>query len=242
MRWLEAVEEVARAAAFREARQRTGTVEVDAEPVFSYRWEHVQQVVKNAEWLLSKTEADPDIVLAACWLHDVKKGEENHARRGADFARSFLPSTGFPRAKIESVAAAIEQHEGLWRADPDWEEDGGLPFRAAPPIEPIEAAVVWDADKLSKMGPVSLLHFLPLQILEQQQTGRRLTTEAIIERNREWLDTVAPRMLASFNTLAAQQKALQLHSAFEIFWQAAEESIRPGAAFHDLPEPLATKA
>jgi hypothetical protein len=235
MGWLEAVEEVAREAALREARQRTISPGAGAEPVFSYRWEHVQQVVLNAGWLLSETEADPDIVLAACWLHDVKKGEEKHAQRGADFARSFLPSTGFPREKIERVADAIEQHEGLWRADRDWAEESGLPFRAAPPIEPVEAAVVWDADKLSKMGPVSLLHFLPLQILEQQQTGRRLTTEAIIERNREWLDTVAPRMLASFNILAAQQKALRLHSAFEIFWQAAEETIRPSASPHHLP-------
>jgi hypothetical protein len=236
MEWLEAVEEVAREAAFREARQRQGTPDAGGEPVYSYRWEHVQQVAKNAGWLLANTEADPDIVLAACWLHDVKKGEENHARRGADFARSFLPVTDFPRKKIERVADAIEQHEGLWRAASDWEEEAALPFRAAPPIEPIEAAVVWDADKLSKMGPISLLHFLPSQILEQQRKGRQLTTEAIIERNREWLDTVAPRMLASFNTVVAQQRALHLHAAFEVFWQAAEETIHLVGQPHHLPE------
>jgi hypothetical protein len=195
-------------------------------PPFAYRWEHIRQVVRNGLWLLEHLPADHDVVLAACWLHDVKKGEREHAQAGADFARAFLPTVGFPVAKIEGVANAIGQHEGLWRASKEWERDQNLPFRPAPPIEPIEAAILWDADKLAKVGPIAFIHFLPGYIRGREERGEAATTEAILTRNRDWLETITPRTIASFNTVAAQRRAMQLHAAHELFWRTAEEAVR----------------
>src|SRR5690606_14553585 len=127
---------------------------------FSYRWEHVQQVVRNGLWLARQYEgADADVVLAACWLHDAKKAEKNHAARGAELALTLLAELDFPQQKAGRVAEAIGLHEGLYRPAADWSEASGEPFRAAPPLRPLEAAILWDADKLAKVGPISHFHF-----------------------------------------------------------------------------------
>ncbi len=224
--WLEACRAVAREAALREDRARAGVADGARLPAFAYRWEHVQQVAANGRWLLTQVEADAEVVLAACWLHDVRKEEPEHARRGAEFARAFLPESDFPPHKIEAVADAIAQHEGLMRPAAEWSKEAGEPFRPAPPLRPIEAGLLWDADKLSKVGPLAFLHYLPAHLLDLHARGEATTTDALIARNRRWLDTLAPRLIASFNTVAAQRKAMQLHAATESFWASAEQAVR----------------
>ncbi len=222
--WLEACQRVAHEAALAEARDRAGWAADDPRvPPFVYRWEHVRQVARNARWLLGQVAADDEVLLAASWLHDARKQERQHAARGAEFARDFLPTTDFPAHKIEAVAGAIAQHEGLWRAAEGWQESE--PFRPAPPLQPIEAALLWDADKLSKMGPISLLHVLPYEVGQHARKQTTLTTETLLQRNRRWMDTMAPRLLASFNTLAAQRRGLRLYAALELFWLTAEEEL-----------------
>lgn len=222
--WEDAAREVARKAALEEDRRRMGWEATEQRmPPFAYRWEHVQQVVGYGRWLLSQVEADADIVIAACWLHDVKKLEPNHAQRGAAFARTFLAKIDFPAEKIESVAFAIEQHEGVFRpAKTKWNKK--QPFRPAPPLEPIETGLLWDADKLSKIGPIALLHSYSANLLSLQKAGKSITTKQIMQKNRQWLKTV-PTIIASFNTLVAQQKAIQLHAVYELFWQSAEQTL-----------------
>ena len=46
-------------------------------PLFAYRWEHVQAVVRLANRLAERTGADREIVEAAAWLHDVGKGSHS---------------------------------------------------------------------------------------------------------------------------------------------------------------------
>ena len=106
----------------------------------AYRWEHVRQVVGLALRIGSRVDADFEVLLAAAWLHDIAKGQPDHAAAGAAEARSFLATTDFPTQKVDAVVAAIAQHEGLTRPV------------GAPPLEPLEAAVLWDADKVSKLG------------------------------------------------------------------------------------------
>ncbi|MGB0384612.1 MAG: HD domain-containing protein [Ardenticatenaceae bacterium] len=223
--WTEAVRGAAQEAALAEDRRRMGWDVADQRmPPFAYRWEHVQQVVRNAHWLLSQVEADRDVVIAGCWLHDVKKAEPNHAKRGAQFARTFLANTDFPAQKIESVARAIELHAGLWRpAEKNWDKQ--QPFRPAAPLTPIETALVWDADKLSKIGPIALLHWLPAQLFDLQTRQQSITTEQLIMQNKKRLDTLMPRIIASFNTLAAQRKAIELHAAYKLFWQTGQNAL-----------------
>ncbi|MGH2544376.1 MAG: HD domain-containing protein [Ardenticatenaceae bacterium] len=228
--WLAACRTVAHDAALAEERERMGwMVHEDREPPLCYRWEHVRRVVGNARWLLAQLPADQEVVIAAAWLHDVKKGAKDHGALGAEFAREFLPTTDFPPDRIEAAADAIMKHVGLFRPANDWSESEGAPFRPAPPLQPIEAAIVWDADKLSKVGPVGLVHFMFFELAALQRRGESMTTEAFHEPNRRWLDTVAPRILMSFNTIAAQRKAFQLHAAYESFWLAEDEALRLGS-------------
>src|SRR5690606_7903429 len=125
-----------------ELRGRLGTERVS----FNYRWEHVTTVVTLALRLAELTGADAEIVEAAAWLHDVCKYTDGsrHPIAGADFARTFLPTTDFPPDKVEAVAAAIADHMGLWRDEP---------------LAVLEAQVLWDADKLAKIGLTAVFHW-----------------------------------------------------------------------------------
>jgi uncharacterized protein len=223
-RWEEAVKEVACQAALADDRKRMGWARNDERmPPFAYRWEHVQQVVRCGRWLLSQVEADADIVIAACWLHDVAKCHPHHGQRGAEFARHFLPTTDFPTEKIETVAKAIELHEGFWRPALGWQK--GEPFRPALPLQPTSVALLWDADKLAKIGPTAFLQSHPAYLFELQQKEQSTTTPQIISRNRRWVEITVPRIIASFNTEAAQRKAMELYPALQLFWQTAKKGL-----------------
>jgi uncharacterized protein len=77
------------------------------EPIpFNYRWEHVQRVVQVALWLAERTDADREVVEAAAWLHDIRKGEPNHGTIGAVEAGKFLQQSDFPPEKIARVVDA----------------------------------------------------------------------------------------------------------------------------------------
>ena len=140
--WRRAVQEAMYQATLREARRRYNT----EKPIFNYRWEHVEAVAQLAVNLARLTGADEEVVEAAAWLHDIRKDKkQDHPRAGAKFAREFLPTTDFPPGKIERVAIAIEDHMGLWRDEP---------------LQNLESAVLWDADKLAKIGLTAAVHWM----------------------------------------------------------------------------------
>jgi HD superfamily phosphodiesterase len=121
----------------------------DGKPYFNYRLEHVRQVERDARWLLQLVGGDEDIVLAAVWLHDSFQPQlmkpDNHAVLAAEWVREHLSETGFPVEKIEAVAYAIEMHSSPVQSLPE---------------DSHEARVLWDADKLTKLGPISLVNML----------------------------------------------------------------------------------
>jgi uncharacterized protein len=162
----------------------------DDQPLpFDHRWEHVQAVVHLALKLAKEVGADAEIIEAAAWLHDICKGQRAHATLGAAAAERILAETDFPAAKIAVVAAAIRQHEGLFR-----------PPEAAP-LEPLEAAVLWDADKLSKIGVQALAYLLSAHYM----AGRTLA-----DRRRnclDYLEGTLSRTVRSMNTAPARHWA-----------------------------------
>jgi uncharacterized protein len=162
----------------------------DNQPIpFDHRWEHVQEVVNLALMLAGAVTADREITEAAAWLHDVCKGQRSHATLGAAAAERILSETDFPAHKIAAVATAIRQHEGLKRP------------LDAPSLEPIEAAVLWDADKLSKIG-VQAIAFL---LSSHYMAGRTLA-----ERRRNcqtYMEETLSQTVRSMNTAAALQQA-----------------------------------
>ncbi len=182
----------AKAAASEEARGAWHLPPEEAIP-FNYRWEHVQQVVQTACWLAEATGADREISEAAAWLHDVRKIEPEHAKAGARAARSILVRTDFPAEKIDAVCAAIAEHEGLTRDDPA-------------PMTSLEAALLWDADKLTKLGVQALAYNLGTPRMWGRSLAERLASM------QTFAATVLRQTVASMNTEPARMLAERRHA------------------------------
>lgn len=180
---------------------------------FSHRREHVQEVVRLALLLAAAEGATPEqttVIEAAAWLHDIRKHEPHHATAGAAEAPRVLASTDFPPALIDAVAHAIAQHEGLTRPP------------GAPPLQPLEAAILWDADKLSKLGVSALVSGL----LAPYDTGCTLSERR--HRHTLWVRSTLARTVESMNTRAAQQAARHRFAAMSsalAAWEAEEAGL-----------------
>lgn len=198
--------EAARAAMY-EATQgelltRYGTTEVS----FNYRWEHVMAVVALALRLAELTGADAEIVEAAAWLHDVCKRTDGnrHPIAGAAFARDFLPTTDFPPEKVEAVAEAIADHMGLWRDEP---------------LTVLESQVLWDADKLAKIGLTAVFQWMGGRL-----AGSEMRTMAdLIARGRK-VDWQA-KTVASMHTEPARRAAAARLVAYRDLYDALEREL-----------------
>lgn len=204
--WRDVCRQEAEAQAVIEARAAWGMA---GDTPFNHRWEHVQRVVQVALWLAGETGADREVTEAAAWLHDIRKGDPDHGPAGAIAAAAILARTDYPTAKIPLVADAIRRHAGLFRAE------------GAPPLEPLEVAVLWDADKLTKLGVEALAYTLS----SPYERGKTL-----LQRRQDMLTyviTVLARSVASMNTEAARRLARQRYAAMTAMLQtwAQEERI-----------------
>lgn len=200
--WRKTVKKAMKQATEEEAKQRFGTID----PLFNYRWEHVTAVVTLALKLAELTGADADVVEAAAWLHDIRKeAGAKHPQEGAKFAHEILPSTDFPKKKIGRVAKAIRSHMGLWRKKP---------------LKNLESQVLWDADKLAKIGLTSAFHFTPLAMMK----GNGRTIHDLIANartNNKWL----PKTVASMHTKPAQKAAKKRLKRFNKLWDRLEAEL-----------------
>lgn len=185
----------------RELADRHGKVD----PSFNYRWEHVTAVVTLAIKLAQLTNADLEVVEAAAWLHDVRKVVgDNHPAEGARFARQFLPKTDFPPEKVAQVARAIEEHMGLWREEP---------------LQMLESQVLWDADKLAKIGLTAAFHWTAGSL-----AGAKMRTlQDLIARGRtaDW----QAKTVASMHTEPARRAAQARFAAYNWLWQELEREL-----------------
>jgi uncharacterized protein len=171
---------------------------------FEYRWEHVRAVVRLATRLAECTGADRAVCEAAAWLHDVAKPHsQDHGHDGAALAREILAQSDFPTAKIDSVADAIAKHVGL--------ETSG-------PIEPLEAAVLWDADKLSKIGATIVLHGAGYLVTEGTNTTETLIAELCDE---DW----GANIVRCLNTAPAQAAGRERLAVYRAFCRAAKTEL-----------------
>ena len=160
-------------------------VDGEAKAIFNYRFEHTTAAVKVGRWLCPLVGADLDVVECALWLHDCRKRlkdpltKDFHAQDASAVVSDILEGTDFPVEKIPAVRHAIEHHVGL---------------KLVNKLSPIETACVWDADKLSKLGAASLLHFGCISGAFQP-----ITTGEILERGEAWLG-LCQGIVASMNT------------------------------------------
>ena len=199
--WREQARQVMFQATVKEAQKRYGTVE----PPFNYRWEHVLAVHTLALKLARLTGADQEIVEAAAWLHDIRKSAgARHPQKGAAFARKFLPQTDFPPHKIDLVARAIKDHMGLWRKKP---------------LKTLESQVLWDADKLTKLGLTAAFHWLGMTLTKGEPAA--LPDHIANLRKAPWQE----KTVASMHTTAAKRAAQHRLQAFNDLWDRLEGEL-----------------
>jgi HD superfamily phosphodiesterase len=182
---------------------------------FAHRWEHVQEVVRLALWLAAAEGASPAqtlVIEAAAWLHDIRKLEPHHAAVAAAEAPALLAATDFPPALIPAVAAAIAQHEGMTRPP------------GAPPLASLEAAVLWDADKLSKLGVGALMLSMAAPYDAGKAPSERRTRAALFTR------TTLAKTVESMNTATARAEARRRYAAMLAALDAWEREADPASA------------
>lgn len=193
--WREACAEAVRERSEPDAIRFWGRAHHDGEtqrPVFDYRFEHTLACVRLARWLAPRVGADPEVVECAAWLHDCMKflqdarSKDLHAEEGAAAVPAILSNTDFPPGKVAAVQHAIRHHVGLH-----------LERR----LTPVETACLWDADKLSKLGAASLVHFGCISGAFQP-----ITTAEILKRGQAWLK-LAQGIVDSMNTVPARVEA-----------------------------------
>ena len=112
---------------------------------------HLRRVWKNAQTIMaSEPEANPLVVLAACYLHDLVNLPKYHPDRArasamsADAAATVLLLEGFPEHLIAATRHAIEAHS----------------FSAAIAPQTLEARIVQDADRLDALGYIGIARML----------------------------------------------------------------------------------
>lgn len=109
---------------------------------------HLRRVWTSAQRIMAGSEANPLVVLTACYFHDVVNLPKNHPERhlastyAASETQRILQQDfiDFPAELIDAVAHAVKAHS----------------FSAAIAPETLEAKVVQDADRLESLGAIGL--------------------------------------------------------------------------------------
>ncbi len=188
-----------------EAQEKSGA------PLFDYRYDHVVQVVTVATHLARAAGADLRVVVPAAWLHDIAKpglgGADDHGRRSAEMAARLLKQQGLDDEDVARVCEAIRSHVGLTRDSP---------------LDTLEAQVVWEADKIVKLGIVGLLHY----VLNAIRLRPGMDMYAIAEELRRFIP-LARRIASSMHTAEGQRLAQERLRHLEATVSALASELRP---------------
>lgn len=116
--------------------------------------EHITRVLRAAlEIAKAHREADLDVLVAACLLHDIGRSAQfkdpsvSHAEAGADMAYAHLVEIGWGEARARLVSDAVRAHR----------------FRGPHNPQTIEAMILYDADKLDVTGAMGAARTLLYQ-------------------------------------------------------------------------------
>ena len=103
-------------------------------------FEHTERVVRLCKVLGERLGADMSVLIPAAILHDVGRGDDNHAEKGAEKARLILTEHGVPENRVARIVEAIRVHS----------------FSEGLEASSLEAQILSDADKLDAMGAVGV--------------------------------------------------------------------------------------
>ncbi len=137
-----------REAAIAEWKEAANTQKV---PLYNYRLDHIEEVVDLAKHIAEGSDADLEVITLAAWLHDLAKpgvggiSPQYHGIVSAEMAEEILSQEKIDHDKIVKVSDAIRKHVGLTLKQP---------------LKPLEAQILWEADKILKLGMVGLLQYV----------------------------------------------------------------------------------
>ena len=103
---------------------------------------HFAYVVKHAQELADKLNADKEVVTLAAWMHDIGSiihGRENHHVTGAEIAEAKLKELGYDEEKTQLVKKCILNHRGSQNNNQ----------------ESLEEKIVAEADAMSNFDNIS---------------------------------------------------------------------------------------
>jgi uncharacterized protein len=113
----------------------------------SHAWDHTLRVYRLCERIGSREGADMDVLLAAAYLHDIGRADQDasngavcHAREGARIARPFIYALAVSRSRQENIIHCIKAHR----------------YRGNQGPKTLEAKVLFDADKLDAIGAIGI--------------------------------------------------------------------------------------
>jgi len=137
---------------------------------WTHIWNHTIRVTGNALFLAEKENANRDMCFLSAIFHDVykmdKSDEIGHEIKSAEFAYKILSEFNnefnnnfkFNNEFISSVVNAIISHTN------------GTP-------QTLEAKILWDADKLDKIGACGIMRRIISKEYTQKQLMRRLKSD-----------------------------------------------------------------
>lgn len=172
-------------------------------PLFNYRYEHTKAVVSTAKHLQKIEGGNLKIIVASAWLHDISKNfnhkdsDFHHGEKSAEMSSSILKGLNFSDEEIEHVKEVIVSHVGLFKDNLN---------------RNIESKIIWDADKLTKVGAVSVAHAFSIA-----PAFSEVTTEGILKRGLQWAKTVE-KIVESFHTDEARKLGQQRLSFLQLFY------------------------
>ncbi|TFF95287.1 HD domain-containing protein [Candidatus Thorarchaeota archaeon] len=178
-------------------------------PPYNYRFDHVAEVARVAQYLARGTSADKEVIQVAAWLHDAAKpslgGVKNHAEASAELASTLLSEAGLDRRFIDSVCDAIRKHAGL---------------TLSKPLEPIEAQIIWEADKIVKLGAIGFIHY----VLNSIQMSAGKTLQDLSKEAKDYLP-LAEKIAASMSTKKGKKLAKTRLETLRRISDALEEEL-----------------
>ncbi len=180
---------------------------------FDYRFEHVIAVVRHGKFLQRHEGGNLKIIVAACYLHDIgksffeKEGKtKHHGYKSAVMAKEILKDIDdFSDKEIEHVAETIKKHVGLFKDNVE---------------RCIEGKILWDADKLTKVGALSLTHSLAIA-----GAFGGIDTEGIVKRGLKWAELV-PKIVDGFHTETAKKLGKQRAEILLSFYKQLDNEFR----------------
>jgi putative nucleotidyltransferase with HDIG domain len=127
---------------------------------FDYRWKHTLRVTQYGRRIAEAENADVEIVMAGCLLHDVSKFDNveyglEHGRVSARIARPLLEMLGYTPEQVDHICFAVAVHV-------DDKADFEHPVT-------LESKIVSDADNVDRFGAYRLLMQFREQVEEYEQ-------------------------------------------------------------------------